>query len=613
MLGVLERDEGKMPAGGVVVARDVLEPPDLERDLDGVRPSRKRLQIQVAGFRKPLFVPGQGPLRPPLAGVLLLGGAVKHGLVARKHGAPGGLLQPAAWRFRGQILLYHCLVLLGGFRLEATRVQELAIEEAEIVSVRCVGEEAEVFRVQSARREPCFLQVGLARLVVDLHRQVAQGLLTQASRLLVSFVGDRHAARRRSFAHALEDLDQPLRLGQKIPPPASALGEDEEPGLIQRRRGHLSVDGKELAVDDLRLGVAPGVEQELAILLEHLQAVLSAELLRELVLRRLGLADPRVRQHVVPPRFAGQLDLVQVSRLLGDVGHPFEKLHRVGKRALVEPAPGGLVERVGVHVVVRNLRGGAVLLQRGVELRRIEQVLADEDMARRRPDRAREPLRQLTRYRDGFGIAPRFLQGVGEEEQRLVRSRRAGVLLQQLAVAGDGLRACIRGSAPILRGGRLVTAVGRCLGADGERQAARAQEARETCERLGLTGRRAAQLQHPPQRRFLLLLLHGGDRRRAPVQQRRIAARLRHCRGDEQGKHQQPSLPAARGQPPAVLSRRCNLRSLRPSLSGWGNGNGMVGKSGSQFPGVPATFAGVGADCEAVGMGARARRHRWPS
>ena len=99
VLGVRERNPGEVVAGSVVVARDVLQPARLERHLDGVGAVRERFQVQQAGRLELPLVGAQRALGAALAGVLLLCAAVERRLVARQHGAPGRLLQPASGFF----------------------------------------------------------------------------------------------------------------------------------------------------------------------------------------------------------------------------------------------------------------------------------------------------------------------------------------------------------------------------------------------------------------------------------------------------------------------------------------------------------------------------------
>src|SRR5207249_8015269 len=63
----------------------------------------------------------------------------------------------------------------------------------------------------------------------------------------------------------------------------------------------------------------------------------------------------------------------------------------------------------------------AVFLQRFVQPGRIEEVLADEDVAGGRPRRARKAPGQLAGGGHGLRVTPALLQGVREEEQRLDR------------------------------------------------------------------------------------------------------------------------------------------------------------------------------------------------
>ena len=193
-------------------------------------------------------------------------------------------------------------------------------------------------------------------------------------------------------------------------------------------------------------------------------------------------------------------------------------------------------------------------------------MLADEDVAGRRPDRPGELPRQLARGGDGFGVATGVLQRVGEEEERLVEPGRGRILLDQLAVAPDRFRARVGRPALVACRRGLVARVGFGLCADEEREPARAQEAGQPRQHLGLLGRRAAQLEHPPQRLFLLVFLGDDDLFDAAVEQRWIASR----------------------------SSRC----------------GCCKQKGDH--GV-ATLSGAGCGCDAVCGGVRGFRQRWPS
>jgi len=253
-----------------------------------------------------------------------------------------------------------------------------------------------------------------------------------------------------------------------------------------------------------------------------------------------------------------------------DRHHLVQELHRVGEGVLVEAAPGRLVERVGVHVVRGHFGRRAVLLQRFVQPGRIEEMLADEDVAGRCPGRARKAPGQLAGGGHRLRVAPALLQRVGEEEQRLVQAGSPRILLQELPVPRDRFGSGAGGGAAVARGRSLVALVGRGLGADAQGKAARAQQAGEPRHHLRLFRGRAAQLQHAPERGLLLLLPGGHDRPRAAVQQRRIAPGLGHGSGDEQRDHPGPSL-SERGQAAPLRLQPCNLRSRTSPLAGGGN------------------------------------------
>src|SRR5207249_9093821 len=94
----------------------------------------------------------------------------------------------------------------------------------------------------------------------------------------------------------------------------------------------------------------------------------------------------------------------------------------------------------------------AVFLQRFVQPGRIEEVLADEDVAGGRPRRARKAPGQLAGGGHGLRVTPALLQGVREEEERLVQAGGPWVLLQKLPVTGDRFGAGVGGPAAVARG-----------------------------------------------------------------------------------------------------------------------------------------------------------------
>jgi len=82
---------------------------------------------------------------------------------------------------------------------------------------------------------------------------------------LVALVGVAGAGTRPA-AYAVERLDQLSRLGEQLPPLAAALRQHQQARLIQHRGRCIAVDRQELPVNELRFGIAPGVEEELAVL-----------------------------------------------------------------------------------------------------------------------------------------------------------------------------------------------------------------------------------------------------------------------------------------------------------------------------------------------------------
>ena len=197
-------------------------------------------------------------------------------------------------------------------------------------------------------------------------------------------------------------------------------------------------------------------------------------------------------------------------------------------------------------------------------------MLADEDVAGGRPRRARKAPGQLAGGGHGLRVTPALLQGVREEEQRLVQAGGPWVLLQKLPVPGDRFGAGVGGPAAVARGRGLVALVGRGLGADAQGKAARAEQAGKPRHHFRLFRGRAAQLQHAPERGFLLLLPGGDDRLGPAVQQGRIAPGLGHGGGDEQRDHPGPS-PSEREQPAPLHLQPCNLHSRTSPLTGGGN------------------------------------------
>ena len=146
-------------------------------------------------------------------------------------------------------------------------------------------------------------------------------------------------------------------------------------------------------MDQLRLGIAALIEEQLPVLLEHFLSRLRAELLAELGACEHGRPDPRIDQHVVAPRFPRELHLVHRAAGLvrrvsaqADRHDLVQQLHRVREPALVEAAPSRLVESVRIDLVGLDLRCRAVLRERFGEPRLLEQVLPHEDVGRRRPD-----------------------------------------------------------------------------------------------------------------------------------------------------------------------------------------------------------------------------------
>ncbi|OLC77129.1 MAG: hypothetical protein AUH83_05140 [Deltaproteobacteria bacterium 13_1_40CM_4_68_19] len=123
---------------------------------------------------------------------------------------------------------------------------------------------------------------------MDLHREVAQRLFAEPVRFLVALVL-LHRCRLAGGADALDDLDELLRLREEIAPLAAPLREDQQPGLIQCRGGRIPVQDEQLAMDELRLRIAARVEEQLSVLLEHLQPGLGAEFPDELLPRGSGL------------------------------------------------------------------------------------------------------------------------------------------------------------------------------------------------------------------------------------------------------------------------------------------------------------------------------------
>ena len=119
-------------------------------------------------------------------------------------------------------------------------------------------------------------------------------------------------------------------------------------------------------------------------------------------------------------------------------------------------------------------------------------MLADEDVARRRPRRAGKAPGQLARDDDRLAVPPALLQRVGEEVERLVGAWRAGILVEQLTVAGDGFRARIGGGAPVTDRGRLVALVRFRLRADAQGEPSRAEKACQPRQRLRLLRGRSA-------------------------------------------------------------------------------------------------------------------------
>ena len=245
-----QRDPGEVAARGIVIGGEVLEAPCLERHLDRVRSVGERLQIETAGSLQLLLVGGERPLRATLSDVLLLYAAVEQRLVPGEDGAPGRLLQPAAGLARRQILAHHGFILVGRFRPRSAGVQQLSVEEPQVVRVGRLRKQDEVFGVESARRRPGLLQVRLARLVVDLHRQIAQRLFAEPVRFLVALVF-LHRCPVAGGADPLDDLDELLRFGKEIAPLAAPLRENQQARLIQRCGGRVGVQGEQLAMDEL--------------------------------------------------------------------------------------------------------------------------------------------------------------------------------------------------------------------------------------------------------------------------------------------------------------------------------------------------------------------------
>ena len=329
------------------------------------------------------------------------------------------------------------------------------------------------------------------------------------------------------------------------------------------------MDLEQLAVDQLRFGIAAGLEEQLAVLLEHLAARLGAEDLGELVASRFGLADAGVGDDIVAARLAGEVDLVLVAGLSRDLHHAAQKLHGVDEGALIEPAPGRLVERVGIDLVSGHFGGGAILVQRLGQFGLVEEMLTEKDVAGGRPGRARVLLHQLAGGGHRLLIAARVLEDVCEEEERLVQARRGGIFLQELAIARDGLGAHGGDGGAIAACRDLVALVGFGLGADGEGKTARSQHRREAGRHFRLFLRRTAQRKKAPQCLLLLLLLLRHDLLDVGVEQRLVAGGLlSDGGGDEENEH--GPLPSLSG---------CNLRARqrRPADGGGVNDVSQAG------------------------------------
>ena len=583
VLGMAEGDPGEVLLRLVQLAGHVEEAAQLEGDFHRVLRVRQRFQEKPAGAREQLLVRSERALRA----VPVLGLLVSSHLGPGDHRAPGRPLQPSprllSGFLRGEVLPDDLFVEGCGAGPFAQPVEQLGVEEAQLVRIGRLREQREIVGVERLGGRVGVLEAGLLRLVVDLHRQVAQRLLRVLLRLLQRFAF--FALRARGFLHSLERLHQGLRLAQQVLPLPAAGGDHQEPGLVQRGAGTGAVDLQQLTMDELRLGIAALVEEQLAILLEHLLARLRAELLAELLAGARRRADARVDQHVVAAGLPRELHFVRVVAIGGtrriaaeaDRHHLVQQLHGVAESVLVEAAPRRFVERVRIHVVGFDLGGGAVL-EKGVgELRLVEEMLADEHVGRRRPGGLGEPPRQLARRRDGLVVLARILQRVGEEEERLVELRRARVFAEQLAIERDGLRARhLRERLVALRGGWIRIHLGG--GAHGQRQAAAPHQIREPRRDFGLLSLASPQREQAAERTLLLLLLRLHRRIGAAVQERGIPPRLRErlrslpgrggSRGDGGGEgdgedHGGPlPKPAPGGRTaPLPVPARCNLRA----------------------------------------------------
>ncbi len=351
VLGIAERDPREVLLRLVELARDVLQAPQLEGHLHRPLPVGQRFQEQPAGARQQLLVGAERVLRIVRVLRLLVAGDFR----PRHHRAPGRPLQPAprlpSGPVRGEVLAHDLFVQRRGPRLLPEPVEQLRVEEAQLVGGGRVREQRQVIGVQRLGGRVRVLESSLLCLVVELDGQVAQRLL----RVLLRFLEGLAAVgvRARGLLHPLERLHQRLRLAQQVLPLPAARGDHEQARLIERRARARAVDLQQLAVDQLRLGVAALVEEQLAVLLEHLLAGLRAELLPELLARARRRRGPRVDQHVVPARLARELHLVRLVSggargvaAEADRHHLVQELHRVGERVLVEAAPGRLVERV---------------------------------------------------------------------------------------------------------------------------------------------------------------------------------------------------------------------------------------------------------------------------
>ena len=167
-------------------------------------------------------------------------------------------------------------------------------------------------------------------------------------------------------------------------------------------------------------------------------------------------------------------------------------------------------------------------------------MLADEDVAGGGPCRARKAPGQLAGRGHGLLVARAVLQRVGEEEERLVGVRCLRVFLQQFSILEDRFGAGVGRCAPIAHRGCLVPGICFRLGADAQREPAPAKQRGQPAGRLGLLGVGAAQLQHPPQHGFLLLFLLRDHLLDVPVQEVRVAGRLRDGSGDQEREHGLP-------------------------------------------------------------------------